>query len=77
MDPRFTCGTDIRRAMPGPEDAMRADGFVARYGGVLSILPVGDVALALTWDAPNGMRVTEQAPTMGLGLQQLAERMGA
>jgi hypothetical protein len=74
MDPRFVCGTDVRRTAWSPEDATRAEGFVARYGGTLSVVPVGDAAVSVSWKAGE-LSVTASGATATEALRDLAHRM--
>jgi len=70
-DVRMLCGTDMRRSGMGPEDAARAESFVARYGGTLYAGPVGDAAVSVTWDAESGQRVMVTGETFGEALGKL------
>lgn len=74
-DARIICGADIRRTQWGPEDTARVEGFVARYGGSVSIATVGDAAVAVTWDAAPGPSVTATGSTFGEAFHALSVRV--
>ena len=74
-DHRIICGTDVRRTAWGAEDESRAEGFVARYGGLISVLPVGDAAVSVTWETASGPSVTATGATFGEALRTLSTRV--
>jgi hypothetical protein len=74
-DQRILCGSDVRRTNWGPEDEARAEGFVARYGGSLSVLPVGDAAISVTWATREGPNVTATGATFNEAFQTLRARV--
>jgi len=76
-DTRLVCGTDVRRFGYGPEDAARAEGFVARYGGLLSVAPVGGAAVSVTWETGTGQAVSGTGLTFADALRDLQRRVAS
>jgi hypothetical protein len=74
-DQRIVCGADVRRTNWGPEDESRAEGFIARYGGLISVHPVGDAAISVTWETSEGPSVTATGATFGEALRTLSTRV--
>jgi hypothetical protein len=74
MDARLVCGTDLRRTAWTPEDAARAEGLAARYGGTVAVQAVGDAAIAARWTAGE-LIVTATGVTATEALRDLAHRM--
>jgi len=51
---RRICGQDIRQSGFWPSDTARVEAFIARHGGTLEAAPVGNVAIMLRWQTPDG-----------------------
>ena len=64
MDARMLCGHDVRQTGMWPADEARVEAFVARYGGMLCAMPVGNVAIALEWQAEDGRVVRATAASV-------------
>jgi hypothetical protein len=70
-DARVICGYDVRRTGFWPTDSARADAFMAQYGGTLSAMPIGNVAIALQWESEDGELVTATGATVAIAFEQL------
>jgi hypothetical protein len=75
QDLRIMCGSDVRQSGVWPEDATRAEGLAARYGGTVSLYPVGTAAVCVEWRAADGQVHVHTGTTAGDALQQLAEHL--
>lgn len=76
-DARIMCGMDVRRIAWTPEDTARGEGFVARHGGLLCAMPVGDAAIGLTWTPDGGPIVTVTGATYGEALTRLVTQVAS
>lgn len=76
-DLRLLCGHDTRRSNIWPTDRARAEAFVARFGGVLSAVPIGDAAIALAWEAESGQVVRATGPTTAIAFERLTHALTA
>ena len=65
------CGHDVRRGGLWPTDEARVDAFVAKYGGVLAAMPVGNVAIALQWHSEDGRIIHATASTIADAFDKL------
>jgi hypothetical protein len=75
QDMRIMCGSDVRQAGVWPEDATRAEGLAARYGGTVSLYPVGTAAVCVEWRAADGKVFTVTGETAADALRELAGRL--
>jgi hypothetical protein len=75
VDARVLCGQDVRRSAMWPTDSARADAFIAEYGGTLSVMPVGNVAIALQWENEIGELRTITAASVSEGFHKLRQSM--
>ena len=58
MDRRQMCdGTDVRRTTLAPADHARAEGLIAKHGGMMEISRTEAGALLVAWHAGNGTTV--------------------
>lgn len=62
MDARRTFGVDVRRTILSPVDQARAEGLVARYGGMLEISHGVKGEFIVQWTDPEGCQVVAQGP---------------
>ena len=80
LNPRLMiAGRDERRLTFSPTDQARAEGLVARYGGVLETSWVGTDRLVMQWTDRSGeaVRVEGSDPSALLGLLSQSVEMGA
>ena len=75
LDARVLCGQDIRQSGMWPTDSARADAFVAEFGGTLSVMPVGSVAIAIQWEGNNGESRTVTAASASEAFKKLRRIM--
>lgn len=73
LDLRRMFGSDVRRVQWTSEDRARAEGLVARYGGVIETRPNADHTVAVQWMDPTGQTVLVQAETLGEGLSVISQ----
>lgn len=79
-DPRLMVhGRDTRRAAFSPTDQARAEGLVARYGGVLETSWVGTDRMVMQWTDPSGQAIRAEGsdPSALLWLLSQSVEMGA
>ena len=71
-DERYVAGTDVRRAGMSPNDAARAQGLAARYGGTVTLRAAGLATVAVDWRTSDGQVMTAYGDTAGAAMQALA-----
>lgn len=75
-DPRLMVhGRDTRRAAFSPTDQARAEGLVARYGGILETSWVGSETLVVQWTDPQGHAVRVEGTDPAGLITLLAQRI--
>lgn len=77
LDARQMCGEDVRRYGFWPSDEARAEGLVARYGGMLTAMPIHDVAVCLRWEPDTGEAIQVTAPSVQEALERLTTTIRA
>ncbi len=75
MDGRRTFGVDVRRTMLSPVDQARAEGLVARYGGMLEVTTGLKGELVVQWTDPEGCKIVAQGPDAMQVIDAISRRM--
>ena len=73
LDLRRFRGDDVRRIRWTPEDRARAEGLLARYGGIIETRLNADHTVAMQWLDETGQTVVVQAETITDGLSVIAQ----
>lgn len=73
---RVTCGSDLRRFGPSPEDAARAEALAVRHGGQVQLYGL-HAGCAVRWIADTGLEMTAVGPTYADALSDLQRRVTA